>query len=200
MKTPDLKSRSPDKKKKLREIKLATSLTGIYVVIEMITGYFTNSLSMTGDAFHMLIDLVALIFAYFALRSSDSIEGKPSMAYIRANVILLIIVVMWIIKEAVSRLFLHNVQVIGPPVLMVAGIGIFINLLVYKTLHHHKEESTRAAIACALTDAVSLGIVILSGLIITINKNLFWVDPIASLAIVYYLGKVIYENTRLAFK
>ncbi len=182
---------------KLGDLKKGIYITLAYFVIEIITGYLTNSLAMIGDSIHMFADGLVLIltFGAYKLRSippRNSIVGYLSFGFRRLELLIIILnttlvgtAVFWILKESYQRLKLGHGEVIALPVFLVGILGFMANLTVFRTLsvHSHKEEGIKSAIACALTDALSpIAVIIGSGAII-IDRRLFWFDTVVALTI-----------------
>ena len=51
-----------------RALKVALVLTGVYLVVQAVAGFVTNSLALLADAAHMLTDVAALAIALIAIR------------------------------------------------------------------------------------------------------------------------------------
>ncbi|MDX1422390.1 MAG: cation diffusion facilitator family transporter [Kiloniellales bacterium] len=120
-----------------RRVLVALWLTGGFTVAEVVGGLLTGSLALIADAGHMLTDAAALALAWMAFR----VAGRPNDArrtygYHRfqvlaafVNGVTLVAVVGWILIEAARRLF-APVEVLGGPMLVVAAMGLVINLVV----------------------------------------------------------------------
>ncbi|HJZ12913.1 MAG TPA: cation transporter, partial [Acidobacteriota bacterium] len=50
----------------IRSLKWALALTSIFLVVEVIGGWMTNSLALLSDAGHMLSDILALVISLYA--------------------------------------------------------------------------------------------------------------------------------------
>ena len=51
------------------------TLTTLFFLVELVTGYATKSLALVSDSFHMLSDIIALIIGFLALRVSIDCSG-----------------------------------------------------------------------------------------------------------------------------
>ena len=58
------------------------SMTATFFLVELVVGYFTNSMALVADSFHMLSDVLALIIAYFSVEMS-----KVSSIYLFINLL-----------------------------------------------------------------------------------------------------------------
>lgn len=167
---------------------MALGLTLLFAVIEVFTGFMSNSLALISDAGHMVTDAAALGLALLA----QAIAKRPpssrhSFGFVRAealaafvNSLAMLALVAWIAWEAVQRL-LHPEPVQGGVVLVVAAIGASINLLVAWILSRDNQSiNTRAALVNVMGDLLGSIAAIASGAIIYFTGWLR-VDPILSI-------------------
>jgi cobalt-zinc-cadmium efflux system protein len=169
-------------------LSVALGLTLLFAVIEVVTGFISNSLALIADAGHMVTDAAALGLALLA----QAIARRPpssrhSFGFVRAealaafvNSLAMLLLVGWIGWQAVQRL-LDPVPVQGGIVLVVAAIGACINLLVAWVLSRDNASiNTRAALVNVMGDLLGSLAAIASGAIIYFTG---WVrvDPILSL-------------------
>src|SRR5258708_2370258 len=109
----------------------AFTITSLQVVV----GLSTGSLAILSEAAHCGLDLVAALVTYFSVRVSDKPadadhqygHGKVEnfSAFIETGLLLLTCV--WIIYEAVKRLFFHSVEIEPTPwafVVLRLSIGV----------------------------------------------------------------------------
>jgi len=118
-----------------RRLRLVLIVTILYLAAELAGGWFANSLALLSDAVHMLTDIAALCLSLFTLwiSSRPATAGK-TYGYLRAEILgalfnglLLWLLVAFLWFEAVERL--RNPQVVnGLPVMMIAAVGIVMNL------------------------------------------------------------------------
>lgn len=150
-------------------------LTLGYFVIELVGGFWTNSLSLLGDAGHMFCDAGALLLAIFAAwLAQKPHSGNKTYGYHRAEMIaallnglLLWAMSAWILYEAWERL--HTPYTIKPVGMMIiAGGGLIINLVSAFILHRQASENAniRAAWLHVLSDALGSFGALVSGLLI----------------------------------
>jgi cobalt-zinc-cadmium efflux system protein len=167
---------------------VALGMTLLFAIIEVVTGFISNSLALISDAGHMVTDAAALGLALMA----QAIASRPpshrhSFGFVRAealaafvNSLAMLALVAWIVFEAVQRL-LHPEAVQGGVVLVVAVIGACINLLVAWVLSRDNASiNTRAALVNVMGDLLGSLAAIASGAIIYFTG---WVrvDPILSI-------------------
>jgi len=152
------------------------ALTGGFMVVELLGGFFTNSLALFADAGHMLTDAAALGLALFAIWvASRPPTPAKTYGYYRAeilaalvNALVLLVVAGTILYEAYAR-FRTPRSVWGLPMLVVAGAGLVVNLVSARLLHDHAAGSlnVRAAYLEVMADALSsLGVIVASVIIV----------------------------------
>ncbi len=174
-----------------RRLALALSLTATFMVVEVIAGWLTGSLALLSDAGHMLTDAGALVLALFAQRiAARERSTKHTFGYRRAEVLAALangVVLgassLWIIAEAIRRVR-DPEPVQGLPMLIVAAIGLALNLVSAAILAGGTEgnANVRAAAAHVAADALGSVAAIAAGVLIwAFRWNL--ADPLISIAI-----------------
>ena len=167
------------------------ALTLVILVIELVGSVLTNSLALLADAGHMLTDAVGVGLALLAIvfGSRPATAGK-SFGYYRleilaaaANAVLLFGMAAFILFEAVQRLRDPS-EVLTGPMLVIAALGLMINLVSLRLLHAGSKESltVRGAYLEVLGDLFGSVAVLVAGVVIMATG---WnqADPIASVAI-----------------
>ncbi len=174
-----------------RRILLALMLIGGFMIVEVIGGLLSGSLALLADAAHMLIDAVALLLAWLAIRLSQrpanpvhtyGFHRLPVLAAF-ANGISLVFIVCWIVVEAVIRLF-DPTPVLAGPMLAVATIGFVVNIAAFRILHgaDRNNLNVRGALLHVLGDLLGSVAAITAAIVIMITG---WtlVDPILSMLV-----------------
>lgn len=167
---------------------IALTMTLLFAVIEVVTGFMSNSLALISDAGHMVTDAAALGLALLAqLIAKRPPSSRHSFGFVRAealaafvNCLAMLALVAWIVYEAVQRLT-HPEPVQGGVVLVVAAIGACINILVAWILSRDTQSiNTRAALVNVMGDLLGSVAAIAAGAIIYFTD---WVriDPILSI-------------------
>ncbi|MFX1316719.1 MAG: cation diffusion facilitator family transporter, partial [Promethearchaeota archaeon] len=192
-----------------KKLYISLSITTIVMVLEIIGGLITNSIALLSDAGHMFthafaigISLLAIIIARkppchhktFGLYRTEVLA-----AFI--NGLFLIPIVGIIIYEAILR-FLHPEEVFGFYMLLIALIGLFVNLTSIGILQGSKNNNlnVKSVFYHMIGDALSsIGIVVASIIILYTNFNIL--DPIVSIGIsiliLYWAWSVLKESTRI---
>src|SRR3974390_1608112 len=115
----------------LNSVYAAVAITALKIVV----GVTTGSLGILSEAAHSGLDLIAAVITYFSVRVSDKPadadhqygHGKVEnfSAFIETG--LLLLTCLWIIYEAIKRLFFHNVEIepsVAAFVVMFISIGV----------------------------------------------------------------------------
>lgn len=117
-----------------RRLSLVLAVTAVYCAVELIGGYYANSLALLSDAVHMLTDIAALCLGLLTLWiSTRPARGGKTYGYQRAEILgalfnglFLWVLVIFIWIEAVGRL--HNPPAVhGLTVMAIALVGIAVN-------------------------------------------------------------------------
>ena len=169
-------------------LRLALILTGVFMLAEVAGGIFSGSLALLADAGHMLSDTFSLGLAYVALRiAGRPADHKRSYGYARAQVlaaftngILLAGISLLIVIEAAHRL-LSPVTVMGGPMLVIAAMGLLVNLFVFRLLGRANASNLniRGALWHVLSDLLGSVAAIVAALVI-LATGFMPADPILS--------------------
>jgi len=168
----------------------ALLLTLSFAAIEAATGWWANSLALMGDAGHMLTDAGALglaaVAALVARRPATKRltygMGRVEIIAAIVNVLFMLAVVAGIVYAALQRLQ-EPAAVNGLPVIIVAALGLILNIVLLKILSHgHGDLNTRGAALHVLGDLLGSVAALASGLVIWLTG---WtpIDPILSVLI-----------------
>jgi cobalt-zinc-cadmium efflux system protein len=113
----------------------ALLLTAGFFFIELIGGWWTNSLALLSDAAHMFTDVAALALGWFALWVSERPPSESkTFGYYRAEIlaaflngVFLCLIVLWITYEAYARLH-EPTHVRSGAMVLIATAGLLVNL------------------------------------------------------------------------
>jgi cobalt-zinc-cadmium efflux system protein len=167
------------------------ALSASFMVVQVIVGWWTNSLALLADAAHLFVDAagvgLSLLAVWFAERpaTAEKTYGYYRVEILAAlvNGVVLCVLAIVILVEAAERLRMAH-EVSAGPVLVVAVAGLGVNLLAAWLLHAGAGESlnVRGAYLEVLGDALSSAAVIVAATVILITG---WTaaDALASAAI-----------------
>jgi len=180
-----------DRSKSIKALSLSLALIFSFAFVELIGGFLTNSLALLSDAGHMLTDSVSLFIALVAQFLVQRAKGKR-MTYglyrlevlaALINGVLLIALIGYVTYEAVQR-FINPEPVLGPQMLLIAFLGLVVNLVAGYLLFRTSADNIniKAAFLHVVTDTLGSVAAILAGLAVTL-WGFYLADPILSIAI-----------------
>src|SRR6201981_37912 len=183
--------------------------------LKIAVGITTGSLGILSEAAHSGLDLIAAIITFFSVRGS----AKPADAdhqyghgrvdnfspFIETGLLLLTCV--WIIYEAIKRLFFRHVE-IEPSAWAFVGMGLSIGVDLWRSralgriAQKYDSQALEADALHFSTDVWSSSVVILGLLLVMMGRALHvdWLrdaDPVAALVVA---GIVVHVSWRLARK
>jgi len=181
----------PSQMSDIKRVQIALALTGTFMLVEVAGGILSGSLALLADAGHMLTDTMALALSAIAFRvSSRPADEKRSYGYQRfqilaafVNGLSLLVIVGWILFEAVQRILSPSV-VMGQTMLIVAAAGLVINIIVFFVIHGGDQENLnmRGAALHVLGDLLGSVAAITAALVI-IYTGWMPIDPILSIGV-----------------
>ena len=181
------------------------------IIIKVVVGIISGSVSIISEAIHSSMDLMAAIIAFFSVRVSDNPpdarhpygHGKVENISGVIEALLIFIAAIWIITEAVKKLLGEGIALdnigIGSLVMLISAI---VNTIVSKKLYKVARETNSVALeADALhlkTDVyTSLGVAIGLGLILLTGIN--WLDPVVAILVALFIIRESYLLLKRAF-
>lgn len=175
-----------------KAFKTGITINIIFIVIEILFGFLSNSRALLADAGHNLSDVLALAFSWIAVILS---RRKPTLKFTYGfrrstiliallNTILLLIAVTFILYETIDSLN-RPVVINANSVMIVAAIGIGVNAFTAWLFVKGKKHdlNIRSAFVHFVADAlVSLGVVV-AGILMAFT-GIQWIDSLVSFAII----------------
>lgn len=183
--------------------------------LKIIVGISTGSLGILSEAAHSALDLIAALITFFSVRVSDKPadadhqygHGKVENFSAFLETGLLLLTCLWIVYEAIRRLFFHHVE-IEPT--MAAFLVMFFSMVVDwwrsralgRIAVKYDSQALEADALHFSTDIWSSGVVILGLALVLVGRRfeVDWLrdaDPVAAL---FVAGVVVYVSWRLARK
>jgi len=193
----------------LSSVIAAIGLTSFKIIVGMITG----SLGILAEAAHSALDLIAALMTLFAVRVSGKqaddrhLYGHGKIENLSAlfETLLLLATCVWIIYEAIQRLFFRPVKVeasIWAFIVMVTSIIIDISRsrILYKAARKYHSQALEADALHFSTDVWSSSVVILGLILLKLSElfpKLAWLDKADSIAALGVALIVIYVSIKL---
>jgi cation diffusion facilitator family transporter len=180
------------------------------IIIKLLVGMFTGSVSIISEAIHSTMDLLASIIAFFSVKISDRPaddthpygHGKVENISGVIEALLIFVASVWIIIESIKK-------ILGPQEIESVGIGFLVmfissgvNLIVSKQLYKvAKKEDSIALEADALhlkADVyTSLGVGL--GLLLIWITNFNYLDPVVAILVAIFILKESFHLLKTAF-
>lgn len=169
----------------------ALALTLTYMAAEVVGGLLTGSLALLADAAHMVTDAGGLALSLLAIHyaAKAPTPGK-SFGYMRfeilaalANAVVLLGVTAYILYEAYRR-FVEPNEILGWPMMLVALVGLGVNLASMKLLAGGSSESlnVKGAYLEVVSDMLgSVGVIVAA--LVVMATGWAWVDPLVGAGI-----------------
>lgn len=187
---------------------IAFGITAGYMVVEFVVGFAINSLALISDAAHMGTDVLGLGMALAAITlASRPTTSQRTYGFYRlevlaalANGLLLFGVAGYVLFEAIRRSS-EPPEVPGLPLLIVAFIGLTINLISFRLLMAGSKESLnlKGAYLEVLGDLLgSVGVILAA--IVLLTTGWPYADPIIGVGIGLFILPRTYRLTREALR
>ena len=185
-----------------KNIRTAFFLNLSFTILEIIGGFWTNSLAILSDALHDLGDSVSLGIAWYLERYSTKGEDqKYSYGYRRfslvgalVNTIILLVGSLVILTQAIPRL-LDPQHSNAQGMAILALIGIAVNGLAVIRLRDEKSENAKI-VAWHLLEDVLGWVAVLVVSIVLFFTDIHILDPILSILIAIYILTNVIKNLR----
>ena len=166
-------------------------LTAITMVVEIVFGLSTGSMALLADGIHMGSHVLAIGLSWLAyvfvrkLEKSNKFKGNSnkilSLSGYSSGLMLLIFALV-IMIEAAQRFF-NPIEIIYKEAILVAFIGLGVNIVSAIILHHdqeHSDHNIRAAYLHVIADALT-SISAIAGLLAAWKWDIPFVDTIAAM-------------------
>jgi cobalt-zinc-cadmium efflux system protein len=174
-----------------RPLTIVLLLTCAYLIAEAVAGWLTHSLALLANAGHMLTDVAGLGLALTAITFAAR-PATPERTYgfyrfeILAsvvNAVVLLLISFFILYEAFDR-FMHPPEVGSGAVLLVACVGLTVNLIAARVLRSGAAHSlnVKGAHLEVIADLMSSAGVIVAAVIMW-TTGWYYADPIVSAGI-----------------
>lgn len=195
---------------KTKTARLSVMSNTLLIIMKVVVGILTNSVSILSEAIHSSIDLVAALIAFFAVRISGTPaddrhpygHGKFENVSGTIEAVLIFIASGWIIFEAIKK-FIHpeETSTLGLGII-VMGISAVVNTIVSRKLYKVSRLTDSVALEA---DALHLKTDVVTSAGVAIGLLLMWLtgwhvlDPIIALGVAMLIIYESYTLLRRAF-
>ena len=172
---------------------ISFAIITLFMIVEVIGGWVTNSLALLSDAGHMLSDSVSLAIALMAfILSERAVSKQNTFGYKRFEVLAaafngltLLVIAVIICYEAIGR-FIEPLEVATAGMLIISTIGLLVNGVVAWLMISGADTkgnlNMRGAFLHVLSDMLgSVGAILAALLIMAFGWG--WADPLASIVV-----------------
>ena len=197
--------------KKVNAASLSVASNSLLIVLKLIAGFFSGSVSIISEAIHSFMDLLAAIIAFISVRISDrpADDRHPYGHWKIENIsgvieaLLIFVAAIWIIYEAIHK-------IIKPGEIETIGIGfavMCISAAVNTGVSWYLYKVAKATGSVALeADALHLKTDVYTSLGVAFGLGMIWLtgyhilDPIAALLVSLLIIKESYSLLVRAYK
>jgi cation diffusion facilitator family transporter len=195
---------------KIRTARLSIISNCSLIVMKLLAGIFSGSVSIISEAIHSGMDLLASIIAFLSVKMSDTPpdrkhpygHGKVENISGVIEAILIFIAAGWIIFEAIHKIIkpapIENIEV-GAAVMAVSA---FINFLVSRRLYMVAKKTDSIALeadALHLKTDVYTSVGVAAGLLLIWITGWKFLDPIVAISVAFLILKESYSLLKNAY-
>jgi cation diffusion facilitator family transporter len=202
------------KARKVSTARLSIFSNTLLIILKIIAGILSGSVSIISEAIHSGMDLMAAVIAFFSVRiSSNPPDKKHPYGHGKfenisgvIEAILIFVAAVWIIYEAIHRLITAipiESHVVG---IAVMGVSAIVNFLVSRKLYKVAKETDSLALEA---DALHLKTDVYTSLGVAVGLTLMWImhflkitgyqwiDPVVAILVALL---ILYESFTLLNK
>jgi cation diffusion facilitator family transporter len=171
--------------------KYVVFITAITMVVEIIFGLSTHSMALLADGIHMGSHVLAIGLSWIAyvivrrLSANDKFQGNKnkilSLSGYSSGLMLLIFAFV-ILYEAIGRI-MNPTAIQYKEAILVAIIGLAVNIACAFLLHHeheHSDHNIKAAYLHVIADALT-SVTAIIGLTAALIWNIAWLDALGAI-------------------
>ena len=196
--------------KKVKTARLSIFSNTFLIILKVLAGIVSGSVSILSEAIHSGMDLLAAIIAYFSVKVSDNPpdarhpygHGKFENISGVIEALLIFIAAIWIIYEAVHKLLLPApVENIGIGTIVMA-ISAVVNFFVSRRLYQVARETESIALeadALHLKTDVYTSVGVAVGLLLLLLTGWQFLDPVIAILVATLILKESYTLLRNAY-
>jgi cation diffusion facilitator family transporter len=195
---------------KVKTARLSIASNTFLIIIKLVVGLMSMSVSILSEAIHSSMDLVAAIIAYFSVRISDRPadnehpygHGKFENVSGVIEAVLIFIAAIWIILEAIKKMFHPGpVESLGLGFLVMlisATVNWFVSRRLYKVAKQTDSIALEADALHLKTDVyTSAGVAI--GLLLIWLTDLTYLDPVVAIIVAALIIKESFTLLKNAY-
>lgn len=182
----------------------------LLILLKLVAGILTGSVSIIAEAIHSGIDLLAALIAFVSLRIAGRPadrehpfgHGKVENVSGTIEAVLIFIAAIFIIYQAINRIIAGAIVEYLSIGIAVMAISVVVNIIVSRHLLRIARDSDSIALeadARHLTADVYTSLGVLAGLVVVQVTGLNILDPIIAICVSIFILRAAYNLTRRAF-
>ncbi len=182
----------------------------LLILLKLVAGILTGSVSIIAEAIHSGIDLLAALIAFVSLRIAGRPadrehpfgHGKVENVSGTIEAVLIFVAAIFIIYQAINRIIAGaSVEYLGIGIAVMA-ISVVVNIIVSRHLLRIARDADSIALeadARHLTADVYTSLGVMAGLVVVQVTGLNILDPIIAIGVSIFIMRAAYNLTRRAF-
>ncbi len=196
---------------KANTARLSILSNSLLILMKLIAGMLSGSVSIISEAIHSSMDLIAALIAFFSVRVSDNPpdsrhpygHGKFENISGVIEALLIFVAAGWIIYEAVKKLSVGTTELeslgLGSIVMFISAVVNFlVSRRLYKVAHETNSVALEADALHLKTDVyTSLGVA--AGLALILITDIKWLDPLVAILVAMFIINESYNLLKRAF-
>ncbi len=182
----------------------------LLILLKLVAGILTGSVSIIAEAIHSGIDLLAALIAFVSLRIAGRPadrehpfgHGKVENVSGTIEAVLIFVAAIFIIYQAINRIIAGAIVEYLSIGIAVMAISVVVNIIVSRHLLRIARDSDSIALeadARHLTADVYTSLGVLAGLVVVQVTGLNILDPIIAICVSIFILRAAYNLTRRAF-
>lgn len=196
---------------KVRVARLSIISNTLLIIMKLVVGLISGSVSIISEAIHSSMDLIAALIAFFSVKVSDNPpdsehpygHGKVENISGVIEALLILIAAAWIIIEAVKKILGEAIELesiwIGTIVMFISGL---VNIIVSRRLYKVARETNSVALeadALHLKTDVYTSFGVAAGLGLILITGIKWFDPVIAILVALFIVRESYILLSKAF-
>lgn len=178
------------------------------IILKLIVGVMTGSISIISEAIHSLSDFLASVITFFSvIKSAEPADSKHPFGHGKYEDMsgfieggLIIFAALYIIYEAVKKIFIGgNLEIDTTLGMLVMGISVVVNIIVSSILFRVAKKSESVALFADAehlrTDVIS-AFGVFAGLLLIKLTGIYILDPVIAIIVAVIIFKAGFDISK----
>ena len=166
-----------------------TLIVGLVVV-----GVYSHSLGLLAAGGEFTADSLAIALGIYAIHRRDVHGNKQATTYVALiNALFLLVITVFVAYQSVHRLFGHTPPIHGLSVFIVATLSaaaMFVGALLLGRDSGKEDLHMKSVLLDTISDGLAAAAVAITGIILYLTHNYYWLDSVLALLISAYIAYV----------